>query len=250
MPIPPCATPSSQAKTLVVNLGYTEDEAACIDPDMADLAIERGIRRPSSGLPPDWVAAGAPPWTAETITSNPVPDIDLETSGALDLDEILYGSSRGSGGVVEVGEGARRSRVRPERSAGDRERANGGGSAPSSRAGSKGQRESRRYYYGDDDDDYDYYDRDEGYYDKDDDEYLSNRRRDPPYLDWQPSLNTRDSGRERESRKRQGRRARPKKRELDPAETYERRLFSWGEEEDDPKDKIWTGIGPDGPWPT
>lgn len=32
-----------------------------MDPDMADLAIERGIRRPASGMPPDWVAVGMQP---------------------------------------------------------------------------------------------------------------------------------------------------------------------------------------------
>lgn len=32
-----------------------------MDPDMADLAIERAIRRPTSGMPPDWVAVGMPP---------------------------------------------------------------------------------------------------------------------------------------------------------------------------------------------
>ena len=32
-----------------------------MDPDMADLAIERRIRRPAAGMPPDWVAVGMPP---------------------------------------------------------------------------------------------------------------------------------------------------------------------------------------------
>lgn len=43
------------------DLGYTESEVSCMDPDMADLAIERRIRRPASGMPPDWVAVGMPP---------------------------------------------------------------------------------------------------------------------------------------------------------------------------------------------
>ncbi|CAN0318753.1 unnamed protein product, partial [Scytosiphon promiscuus] len=42
----------------VEDLGYTEPEVACMDPDMAGLAIERAIRRPASGMPPDWVAVG------------------------------------------------------------------------------------------------------------------------------------------------------------------------------------------------
>ena len=52
-------------------LDYTEQEVACIDPDMADLAIERGIRRPASGMPDDWVGVGAaiapPPIISTTI---------------------------------------------------------------------------------------------------------------------------------------------------------------------------------------
>ena len=44
---------------LTGELDYTEQEVACIDPDMADLAIERGIRRPASGMPDDWVGVGA-----------------------------------------------------------------------------------------------------------------------------------------------------------------------------------------------
>lgn len=85
------------------DLGYTQQEVACIDPDMADLAIERSVRRPASGMPPEWVAAGAP------ASSRPPPPQFTDGSGnketgaatsfgALDLDEMLYRTGGGAGG--------------------------------------------------------------------------------------------------------------------------------------------------------
>lgn len=168
---------SPQAKTLIDDLGYTQEEASCIDPEMADLAISRRIRRPASGMPRDWLSSGD-----NEDYDKGIPE--------LDLDEILYGG----------------------------------------RETTMGRRRESRYY-----DDEGYYRRGEG--------RGSGRRRDTYNVDRQPPLPARD--------RRVSSRSRRKKRELDPAEAYERRLFGRGEGDGvDAEDNIWTGIGPDGPWPT
>lgn len=65
----------------------------------------------------------------------------------------------------------------------------------------------------------------------------------------------------------QSRRPRRKeKTEISPAERYERQIFGdlgggddksadnrrplWDDEDEDDGGKLWTGVGPDGPWPT
>lgn len=187
---------------MVDDLGYTQEEASCIDPEMADLAISRKIRRPASGMPRDWLSSGDRK------------DYDDKDIPELDLDEILYGGRETTGGT-------RRERPRSSR------------------------RESRYYDDGDYDQIQDY--DDEGYYRRGEGRG-SGRRRDTYDVDRQPPLSARD----RKVSSRAGRgRARRKKRELDPAEAYERRLFGRGEGDGiDAEDNIWTGVGPDGPWPT
>ncbi|CAM9415901.1 unnamed protein product, partial [Laminaria digitata] len=252
-----------KAVVLTGELGYTEQEVACIDPDMADLAIERGIRRPVSGMPDDWVGVGATlsaptpssPASSSSSTSSPPsssppssPSLTLEgegggslgeaetpaLSGALDLDEILsYDTADNDdtdgafGYEGRRGEGTRRGRPPP---------------LPSSLKGGVGRDEDgrgdvgRRYDYEDMDGngniDYDY---DGG------DGFSSPRRR--------QQRRQRQQRRPDSPRGRREDRARRPARELDPAEKYERSI--WGDDDDDNGEgKIWTGVGPDGPWPT
>lgn len=205
-------------KTLVDDLGYTQEEVSRIDPEMADLAISRGIRCPASGMPRDWLSSDA------SGDSKDYDEAPGEGAPELDLDEILYGARETKGGT-------RRERPQP--------------------SGRSVRRESRyyddEYYYGDDGDydqieDYD----DEGYYRRREGR-RSGERRDTYDVDRQPPLPARD----RRVSSRAGRGRARRKRELDPAEAYERRLFGRGEGDGiDAEDNIWTGIGPDGPWPT
>lgn len=81
---------------------------ACIDPDMADLAIERAIRRPASGMPRDWVAVGMPP-PPPLPTSTAPPPSSSQTyfgGGATAAAGDTGRNSKGSGsraGVVDDG---------------------------------------------------------------------------------------------------------------------------------------------------
>lgn len=82
---------------------------ACIDPDMADLAIERTIRRPASGMPRDWVAVGMPPPPPPLPTSTAPAPSSSQTyfgGGATAAVEDIGRTSTGSGdrgGVVDDG---------------------------------------------------------------------------------------------------------------------------------------------------
>ncbi|CAM9136074.1 unnamed protein product [Ectocarpus fasciculatus] len=265
---------SKKAKALSEDLGYTEAEVACIDPDMADLAIERAIRRPASGMPRDWVAVGMPPPPPPLPTSTaPAPSssqtyfgggaaaaaedtgrnsrgsggrADVVDDGSLDLDAIL-----GDGYDYDGGGGRRRKGTRRNRSRGtaddwrDQERRRGG-------------------------DDY-YYDDDEGARQMD---RMGIYDREEDFVDAFPRGRGEGRGRGRREMDRgmggprgQSRRPRRKKKPgITPAEQYERQVFGdlggedgrsagnrrplWDEENEEDGGKLWTGVGPDGPWPT
>lgn len=204
---------------LTGELGYTDEEASRIDPYMADLAIQRRLRRPSSGMPPDWAAApleSRDPGLDDASADAP--------GGALDLDEIL---SRERGAVTDRREGRAR-----EGTMGYRPRDGDRGRKSYREQDEEGgdywmppARRRKPSYYDDE--------RGVGYgygYGMDDDGFYDTR----------PS---RAGGRGPEDRAR-GRR----RRRLDPAEKYERRLRGWDDE--DEERSIWTGVGDEGPWPT
>lgn len=289
-----------QAIVLTGELGYTEQEVACIDRDMADLAIERAIRRPASGMPDDWVGVGAALASPDTpsssssassssLPSSPSPTLDgavgselSVAGGPLDLDEILSYDTADNGDDIDDdgagsytgregrGEGTRRDRPPPSLWAD---------------GGDDGRRDSgRRSGYGDIDDNNDEYDhgdefsppsrqqqrrrqRSDSAYFEDDRGYDDRRAgggrvEDPRYYyqdddrrslfdadrQQQQQQRPRRRGEQGAGRGRRGGRARPAQ-ELDPAEKYERSIWG-GEEDEDEEGKIWTGVGPDGPWPT
>lgn len=77
-----------------------------MDPDMAELAIERAIRRPAAGMPPDWVAAGAPtpPSTSATSGATPMPSSSSPPSFP---SQTYFGQgATGATGVASGGGGA------------------------------------------------------------------------------------------------------------------------------------------------
>lgn len=305
-----------QAIVLTGELGYTEQEVACIDPDMADLAIERAIRRPASGMPDDWVGVGAAlvsPPSSSSPQSSPSPTLDGEDGGnlgvadapaipgALNLDEILDYSTADAEDTddIDAGDGSNEERLGRR---GDTRRDRLSASLRSDRGGGRRDVE-RRSGYGDIDDNNDDYDdgdfsppprqqqqprqqqwqgqpqgqqqqqqrreRSDSAYFEDERSYDDRRggdgraaateRENPRYYYQDDDRRSFDADRQQQQRPRRrgeqgagrGRRedrARPA-RELDPAEKYERSI--WGSEEDeDEEGKIWTGVGPDGPWPT
>lgn len=185
-----------------------------MDPYMAELAIQRRLRRPASGMPPDW-AIGSPQ------SAIPAGEDMKDLPGALNLDEILGSSDssaptgRGYGNPGDEGESRGRPRSR-SRLASNEERPDDEEYYQSTRA--------KRWPTYDDygGDDYGEAPDEGGYY------------RGP---------SSRLDGREEGSRSRERRRRRP----LDPAEKYERRLRGWDEGEER---SIWTGVGDGGPWPT
>lgn len=97
---------------LTGTLGYTDQEVSRIDPDMADLAIERKLRRPASGMPPDWAFAASTGDINRPLPSAPVAEDDEFSvngdGGALDLDEILGREPQGSGSSGRGGAGGER----------------------------------------------------------------------------------------------------------------------------------------------
>lgn len=300
----PRRTTKPQANILSAELGYTDEEIACIDPDMADLAIERKLRRPASGMLADWVGVGATPpptqpaarerKTGETIQPSPVGS----STGPLDLDEILYGGGREGGdgdaggrgrgerrrrdtGGSPSGPGARRDRGDSRRDDGYRGDYEDESYFPNGR--SRDQEQPRRrmardergrqspYYYESENDDFssnpgrssnngrkrsskngdDYYE-DDDYARRGNGDSWDDDRRGYGYGD-DPEFESRwrdDDGRGGRRGRGSGRaKARPAKRKLNAAEKYEQMMF--GRDDDDDVDgKIWTGVGPDGPWPT
>ncbi|CAM9529200.1 unnamed protein product [Ectocarpus sp. 4 AP-2014] len=261
---------SKKAKALTEDLGYTEAEVACIDPDMADLAIERAIRRPASGMPRDWVAVGMPPpppplpsstapapsssqtyfsggatAAAEDVgrTSRGSGDRDgVVDDGSLDLDAILGDGYDYSGGGGRRRKGTRRNRSR-------------------STAGDWRDEERRRgdkYYY-DDDERAPHLGR-RGMYDREED--FAPRGRDEGRGRGRREMDGGVGGPRGQSR----RPRRKEKSEISPAERYERQVFGelggkdgkgagnrrplWDDDDEEDGGKLWTGVGPDGPWPT
>lgn len=207
---------SHQASVLTNELGYTEEEVSRMDSDMADLAFQRRLRRPASGMPPDWaVRTSESPVSAEDDRSSGVP-------GALDLDEILgyedppmpFDDRRGQSVA-----GMRQDLPRPATRRGNYRREGEGGDDYYASATARRQ----PMYYDEPDED--------GYY-----EVRSSREDEPVGL-----------GRRVGDRGAEGRDRRRRRRGLDPAEKYERKLRGWdvGEER-----SIWTGVGDEGPWPT
>lgn len=96
-----------QAAVLTGDLGYTQLEVSCMDPDMADLAIERRIRRPASGMPPDWVAVGMPPPVAAAAADEaPAPAASSQTYFGEGATTASGGRSAGRGRVADVEGGA------------------------------------------------------------------------------------------------------------------------------------------------
>eukprot|EP00752_Nemacystus_decipiens_P018678 g16744.t2 len=269
---------AEKAGVLTGDLGYTEPEVSCMDPDMADLAIERGIRRPAAGMPLDWVAVGMPPPPPPRATPAPAASSQtyfgegatgagVKTWGrrgggvdgdALDLDAILgdgyeYDEING-GGARQAGPLGTRPRPTP----GDYE----GGRPP------RPEQQPRRSRYSPEDSEYaDDVGRREG---------LRGDRVRGGYGDY--SFDDRAPSRAGRGRyeddfagggggggRRSGRNPRPQRKEpeMSAAERYEREIFGglggeegggggprrWGDEEEE-RDRIWTGVGPDGPWPT
>ncbi|CAB1111847.1 unnamed protein product [Ectocarpus sp. CCAP 1310/34] len=259
---------SKKAKALTEDLGYTEAEVACIDPDMADLAIERAIRRPASGMPRDWVAVGMPPPPPPLPSSTAPAPSSSQTyfgGGATTAAEDVGRTSRGSsdrGGVVDDGS------LDLDAILGDGYDYNGGGGRRR-----KGTRRNRsRTTAGDWRDEErrrggNYYNDDEGA------PQMGRRGMDDREEDF--VLRGRDEGRGRGRREMDGgvggprgqsRRPRRKKKNISPAERYERQIFGelggedgkgagnrrplWDENDEEDGGKLWTGVGPDGPWPT
>lgn len=227
-----------------------------MDRDMADLAIERAIRRPAAGMPPDWAAAGASPpaksWPLQDNDSGDSPASSYSgANGALNLDEILYGNEPardGGGGREEEEEekearGTRRDRPRTR--------------TPASRGDA---------YWREDDDEELYASRgrarrqgrDESPYFEEEDERgyggrgVGGRREGPGGFrdddDFEPRRANGEGRRQREGGVRRRRSRGPPKRKLNAAEKYELKMR--GGDDDDEEGKIWTGVGPNGPWPT
>lgn len=210
-----------------------------MDPDMADLALQRRLRRPKSGMPSDWAIDPSPPATATSPTS---PDDDLyyegsrgevgePLDGVLNLDEIL-GTNAGAREEDRTGEVERRQQWRRET-----------GSEQGTSARNQGRRINRPRtqprrgeddYYLDDfykNNDYDY-SNNNGYWDEEEEAQQRSRRR--------------GGGGERERAK--------SKRKLNPAERYELKIRGDGRgggagDTGEEEASIWTGVGPDGPWP-
>lgn len=92
---------------LTGELGYTQPEVNCMDPDMADLAIERGIRRPAAGMPPDWVAVGMPPPPRAAGSAGPTgpaaPAASSQTYFSEGATAAAGGRNGGRGGGVDGG---------------------------------------------------------------------------------------------------------------------------------------------------
>lgn len=224
-----------------------------MDRDMADLAIERAIHRPAAGMPPDWVAAGASP----PEKSRPFQDGDNEASpassyssgsGALNLDEILYGnaSERGGSGGEEETRGTRRDRPRtrtPARRDDGYWREDDGEELYASRGRARRQERDDPSYFREDDSGYGRRgaggrnDERDGYWNDDDFE--------PRRMDGE-GRGQREGGARRRTRRRRDAGA-PGKRKLNAAEKYELKMRGG---DDDEEGKIWTGVGSDGPWPT
>lgn len=200
-----------------------------MDPDMADLAIDRKLRRPASGMPRDWTVSGDSALPSPTFSGLENDPSGTERSGALDLEKMLWESRDGGGdegwstrGRRQGGQLASRGGV-SSKERGPRV-AEGGYYPPSPRG---------QTAYDDDDD--------EGreYYGEGDEDYWEQRQQ-------------RRSGGQRSPRKddRTARRVRGRI-EMDPAERYELNMRGDGTEQFEVEEErsIWTGVGEEGPWP-
>ncbi|CAN0317796.1 unnamed protein product, partial [Discosporangium mesarthrocarpum] len=241
-----------KAKVLTEELGYSTPEAQSICPDMVDLVLERRIHRPASGVPPDWldgsgdapgpVSAAGGPRGSRTSGTN-APPLPPSRGGYADgyyspgADYKDWG-----GGGARQWRDARRGPEYDDMYDDEYDDLQGwGGQGGPSQSnydgyggrGMEGEGERLRGGY-------------RGYrgYGKDSRGYGEDRLRDR-------GQGGRGGGRmEREGgRGRGGSRTKLGKRKLSPSEKYERRLRGMDMDDLD-NNRLWTGVAPEGPWPS
>ncbi|CAM9817003.1 unnamed protein product [Choristocarpus tenellus] len=220
-------------RVLTEELGYTTDEAQNICTDMIDLLVERRVKRPTKGVPTDWVD----PATGADATAD---EDDLYLKKLRGIGSNSEGRQAGTpGSPSSESPGGRSTRRGPR----------GYSSTPGEETefysdefdgyGSSNlrSRASPSYSYGND----------YGAYDG----KSANRDRGGGWGSESNGDRTRGPRRRGEGgqQPQQGsdRRQRRKKK-MNPAEKYELKLRDLYE--DDRSDKTWTGVGPDGPWPS